>query len=106
MKDALTKDGLSPNTRRLVALIEEIDFGSIENLTVRAGEPCFDPPPRVLRTIRLRSTSGPVQRRSQIEIKDQTFELIRHLRQLGDGKVELIEVQAGLPFRLVIEGLE
>lgn len=103
MHDALAKDGLSPNVRRLVDLVEEIDFGTIENLQVRAGEPCFDPPPRVLRTIKLKPQPAGKEPRREGEIKDQTFALIRQLRRIGDGTVELIEVQAGLPFRLVLE---
>ncbi|MEZ4651967.1 MAG: hypothetical protein R3E97_24835 [Candidatus Eisenbacteria bacterium] len=103
MQDALHRDGLTPTTRRLLELIERIGFGRIENLWVRSGEPSFDPPPRVLRDLRLKpGPSAPATNRPG-ELKDQFVQLMRLLRQLGDGVVELIEVQNSLPFRVVLE---
>ena len=103
MRDALCRDGLTPETRRLLDLIEGVDFGRIETLWVRSGEPSFDPPPRVLRDIRLKPGAGHQPTREQGELKDQFVNLMRLLRRLGDGVVELIEVQNSLPFRVVLE---
>jgi hypothetical protein len=43
MPNVVTKAALSPARRRLVELMQEINYGRIERLEVRDGEPVFDP---------------------------------------------------------------
>ena len=47
-----TKGALSPARRRLVELMQEVNFGRIESLCVRDAEPLLEPAPRVLRDAR------------------------------------------------------
>ena len=42
------KTALTPARRRLVEAMQEINYGRIDRFEVRAGEPVFDPPPRVV----------------------------------------------------------
>ncbi len=49
MKENLTLQRITPAQRRLVELMLELNFGQIEILRVIDGEPCFDPPPRIVR---------------------------------------------------------
>jgi len=46
---------LSPERARLVRLFQTINFGRIEELEIRNGEPQFSPPPRVFVEVKLDS---------------------------------------------------
>jgi len=51
MPNVVIKAALSPARRRLVELMQEINYGRIERLEVRDGEPVFDPPRTTGRTL-------------------------------------------------------
>jgi hypothetical protein len=51
MTNVVTKATLTPARKRLLELMQEINYGRIEKLHVRDGEPVFDPPPTVLRLL-------------------------------------------------------
>jgi hypothetical protein len=62
--------------------MQRLNFGRIEDLVVRGGEPVFDPAPRVIQ---------------------QMIELVEAIASLGEGKVLTIDVKHGLPFAVEIE---
>lgn len=105
MNERLTKSSLSPARRRLLDLMSDIYFGRIERLAVSGGEPVFDPPPKVVRKIKIGGENG--QRRDEgkrdFVLKDKVREFFDHLAGLGSGTISRIEVQAGLPFSMEIE---
>jgi hypothetical protein len=102
------KSSLSPARCRLLELMQSIGFGRIENMIVRGGEPVFRPPPYVVREFKLTSDddADPAGAAADFELKAQVVRLFRRLDKLGDGLVEMLEVKDGLPFKLVIEGVE
>jgi hypothetical protein len=97
---------LSPAQRRLVELIQSINYGRIENILVRGGEPVLDPPPRVVREIKFSGTNDPRPERglADFALKEQHRELFRVLDQLGDGVLAVLTVKAGLPFLAELAG--
>jgi hypothetical protein len=100
-----SKSSLSPAQRRLVELMQDLNFGRIERLEVLDGQPVFDPPPRIVREIKFGAQNGP---RSEAALRDfvlkaQLVEFFAWLDTLGDGVIERLEVQHGLPFRIVVE---
>jgi hypothetical protein len=98
-----TKSELSLARRCLVELMQEVNFGQIENLLIRAGEPTFDPRPRVVREIKLcAAENGPRPERAagDFRLKEQLVELFQRLDALGDATIECLEIKHGLPFRL------
>jgi hypothetical protein len=101
----ITKSSLSEPQKRLVELMQELNFGCIERLTVRRGEPMFDPAPRIVQDIKIGGENGPRPElaRNDFALRSQVTELFEHLARLGDGAVETLEIKHGLPFRLVIE---
>ena len=105
MTDRTTKSALSPQGQRLLVLMQEMHFGRIERLVVRCGDPVFDPPPRLVREIRLGGTDGsrPEIRSQDFTLKSQVVDLFAQLRRLGNGTVESLEIQHGLPFRMKLE---
>jgi hypothetical protein len=102
----MMKSSQSPARQALIDVMQNLNFGRIENLLVCQGEPVFNPtPPRIVRDIKLGGENGarPEATISDFALKTQVTELFEHLRHLGDGSVRVIEVKHGLPFRLVIE---
>lgn len=103
--NSITKSSLSQAQKRLVELMQRLNFGRIERLTVRRGEPVFDPAPRIVQDIKIGGENGPRPElvRNDFALRSQVMELFEHFTRLGDGAVETLEVKHGLPFRLVIE---
>jgi hypothetical protein len=96
----LTKSVLSPSRRQLVELCQRLNFGRIEHIEVRGGEPVLDPQPRVVREHKFCSDNGPrpESRRADCALKDQVADLMRLLDAVGDGVIETLTVKHGLPF--------
>ncbi len=105
MKNQATKFSLGASSRKLVDLMSEINYGRIEGLVIAEGEPVFDPPPRVVRKIKLGADNGPRRQDSakDFPLKEKVSRLLDHIFDLHDGTIILLEVQAGLPFSMEIE---
>jgi hypothetical protein len=96
---------LSPARQNLIRLCQTINFGSIENLEVRDGEPTFDPPPVMLRDLKLDSDDGP---RPELALSDfilsnEILRLMSHLTEMRFGIIRRVEVRGGLPRRILLE---
>lgn len=107
MKPPRSKSSLTGPQQRLVELMQQINFGRIEDLLVRNGVPVFNPPPRVIRKLKVGADNSP---RPEYEFDDfllrqQTEELLSAIEQMGDGEVLVIDVRHGLPFSLEVEHL-
>jgi len=96
---------LPPARRRLVRLMQVLNFGRIEGLAVRRGEPAFDPPPRIVREVKFNGENGPRPESAKDDflLKAEVCELLAQMEAMGDGVIERIEVKHGLPFKMTIE---
>jgi hypothetical protein len=85
--------------------MQRINYGRIEGLSVRHGEPVMDPPPRVVREIKFGGDNGPRPEATKADftLKAQVRDLFAQLEALGDGVIPCIEIQRGLPFRMTVE---
>jgi hypothetical protein len=99
------KSSLTPPQARLVDLMQRINFGRIEGLHILNGEPQFDPPPRVFRDVKPGRGNGPRPEaaKSDFDLKIEVIDLFVHLEVVGNGVIERIEIQHGLPFRMTFE---
>lgn len=105
-KAVRTKSSLSSPQKRLLETMQKMNYGRIEDLSIRGGEPVFNPPPRIVRDVKLGATDNgarPELDSGDFALKREHVELFESLGRLGDGMIDSIEVKAGLPFRLVIE---
>ncbi len=105
MNQQVTKSSLSTRRRLLVEFLQEHPFCRIESLQVRAGEPLFTPPPKVILKLKMGADNG---RRPESELPDfwlkrQFIDLLDTITELGDGEIRLIDVQHGLPLVVEIE---
>jgi hypothetical protein len=99
------KSSLSDSQRHLVELMQWLNFGRIEGLRVRNGEPVFDPGPRVVRKLKIGGENGPRPElfSDEFPLKAQTIELFAAISELGEGTVLSIDVKHGLPFAVELE---
>jgi hypothetical protein len=104
MRVPLSKAALSPARRRLVELLQQLNFGRVKGLSVLDGDPVFDPPPRVVREVKFGGENGPRPEAaaSDFPLKSQVVELFQHFDEIGDGTIDVLEVKHGLPFRMVV----
>jgi hypothetical protein len=102
-----TKGSLSGSHRKLVEMMQKLNFGRIEGLQIRDGEPVFNPAPRFIRDIKLGGENGPRPELGRLDfaLKSQVVELLEHFTELQNCRIEVLEVKYGLPFRLVVEQL-
>jgi hypothetical protein len=103
--DLRIKSSLSEAQCRLIELLQRLNFGRVEGLHVRSGEPVFDPPPRVIETLKMGAPNGPRAEAALDDfwLKQPVVELIQAITYLGDGNILAIEVRHGLPFTVQIE---
>lgn len=105
MTNPIMQSSLTAPRQRLLRLMQEINFGRIEGLLVQGGEPIFSPPPQVVREIKFGGTNGPCS-----EAADRDFALKASVREMfdqfcaiEDGRVRVLEIKHGLPFRMDVE---
>jgi hypothetical protein len=99
-----SKSSLSQPKKWLVELMQSISFGQVTNLRVDRGEPLIDPPPQVIRKIKLGGENGPRPEAhcEDFLLKQQVSELFDVLGSVTNGDVVTIEVKHGLPFSVEI----
>ena len=105
MNQPIKKSSSTPAVARLIELLQALNFGRIEALAVRIGQPVFDPPPRVIQKIKIGADNGP---RAEIgyvdfQLKGGIIELLEIIERLKDGEIRTIEVRSGLPVSAEIE---
>jgi hypothetical protein len=100
----MSKAALSPARRRLVELLQHLNFGRVEGLSVLDGDPVFDPPPRLVREVKFGGENGPRSEAAAADfpLKSQLVELFQHFDEIGDGTIDVLEIKHGLPFRMVV----
>ncbi|MDY3563387.1 hypothetical protein R5W23_004890 [Gemmata sp. JC673] len=97
---APTTSALSPARRQFLGLLQRLNFGRVEGLLVRAGEPVLDPMPVVIREHKFGGDNGPRPEagRPDHQLKAQVTDLMALLDALGDGTIAVLSVKHGLPF--------
>ncbi len=99
---------LSPARRRLVRLMQRLNFGRIEGLSIRRGEPVFDPMPRIVVEHKFAAENGPRPEaaRSDFALKNQHVDLLALFDRLGDQDFAMLRVLHGTPFSCEHEAVE
>lgn len=101
------KSSLSPGRRRLVELMQRVNFGRIEGLLIRRGEPVFDDdaPPRVVHEVKFGADNGarPEAAVTDFSLKQQVTDLFAQLDRFYDVRIEVLTVKHGLPFGMHVE---
>jgi hypothetical protein len=96
---------LSLPRQALVRMCQTVNHGQIKELHVRDSEPVYDPPPLLVFDTKLNRDDNP---RPELELADfelraDVLRLMAQLDRAESGVFQRIEVQAGLPQRVLLE---
>jgi hypothetical protein len=99
-----TKRTLSHPRRHLVERMQEINFGQIEMLRIRDGEPVLEPEPVIVREIVLGKANGPSPERTKADfwLRKEVCELFELFDREPNLLVRALWIQNGLPVRLTV----
>ena len=88
----------------ILSIFQRVGFGRI-TITVRDGSPVLEPPPTVVRTVKLGGDrwSQPQTQSTTFELKSQVSDLFEYIRALTFAEVQ-IELRHGLPRVAEIRG--
>lgn len=104
MNSILPQRRVTPAQQRLVGLLRDVHFGRVQALIVRGGEPVFDPPPVIVRTVKLGAPAAVNSPKAAPQrLTPAAADLLDRIRRLGDGIVHRIQVVDGQPVLAELE---
>ncbi len=104
MTDGITRAALTPARRRLVEMMQEINFGRIEGLEVRYGEPVLDPPPKAARQMVFgrRNGTNAGDANHGITLNKKVAELFEVFDREQTFRVLELVIDDGMPVRMTV----
>ena len=107
MPNVITKATLTPARKRLVELMQEVNYGRIERLQIRDSEPVFDPPPTVLRLFLFGKENGPNTSHSTggFALTKKVAELFEVFDRERSLSIQELMIDNGLPVRMAVAGV-
>ena len=98
------KTSLSLQRQLLLETLQRINFGRLERIRFRGGQPELSDDSRIIREHKFSGENGPRPEtsKSDFAIKRPLVELFRYFDQRGDGEIDVLEVKHGLPFRMIV----
>jgi hypothetical protein len=104
MKPPTRFSELSPSLKALVRICQDLNFGSILNLTVVNGEVSFDPQPDVIVDIRLddEAAARAESDLGDFSLRPEVCRLLAQIDALQNGIIEKIVVHSGIPRRITL----
>jgi hypothetical protein len=102
-----TKEQLSPGRLWLLRQMQSLNYGRLEGIYFRGGEPVSHPAPRIIRHYKFGADNGPRPEinRGNYQLKHQVLELFAILQSRQNGVIDVLHVRAGLPCEMtVVEG--
>jgi hypothetical protein len=95
---------LSAPRQALVRLCQSIDYGQVHDLHVRDREPVFSPEPGVIFEVKLDGDSCQRQESelADFTLRDEVRRRLDRIDKIGTGRIQTIEVRAGIPRRMLI----
>ena len=98
----MKKSTVSPARRRLIELMQDVHYGSIEGLQIRDCEPVVNPPPAAVRDLVLGKfeRSHPARELSDFHLRDALIDLFELFDRERDVDIDRLSIQSGLPLRV------
>lgn len=99
-----TSADLTDAELQLVGVMSHHQFGRLENMPVRGGQPLLDRSVKVVCVERMGSKCGGTNVPSgEFELKEAHYDLFDRLARLQNGTILKLEFKHGLPFLIEIE---
>jgi hypothetical protein len=94
---------LSPARQKLVRMLQAVNFGELQCVHIREGEPTFDDHSMIVVDVKLDKEEVP---RPELDLADfalsaEVLRLMSRLDELKNGTIQSLEIRAGIPRRLV-----
>jgi len=104
MSNLQTKTTLSSPRKYLIELMQDINYGRIERLQIRGGEPIFDPPPTRLKLFLFGKENGPNASRKNdgFAIRKKVAELFEVFDREQTLSIHELVIDNGLPIRMTV----
>lgn len=102
----ITKRSLPQEFQNLLVLMQQVNFGNIQNLEIEDGRPVITDETIIEREVKMGGLNGvrPETAEEDFALKQECVELFRQISQIPDGRISRIEIKHGLPFLMrVIE---
>jgi len=98
------KSNITPSRRELIELMQRINFGCIEGLHVRDGEPVLNPMPTVKRVYMFGKDNGPnaSSKTDSFTLKKKVIELFEIFDRERSLTIQELKIDNGLPLRMTV----
>ena len=103
-----SKQEISAPRRRLLELMQDVNFGRIEGLQVRDGEPVLDPMPTKLRLFLFGKDNKPNVSRvnDRFTLKKNVLELFEVFDRERSLSIQELMIDDGLPVRMIVADVD
>src|ERR1035438_9426290 len=89
---------LHDHERELLRVMQSMGFGRVLHLQIRNGLPVLNPPPQIVRVIKLNSESPPIRpAMATFALRQEVAEFFGFTRSLVSSTLRVIEVRHGSP---------
>ncbi|TWU61943.1 hypothetical protein [Crateriforma conspicua] len=102
--ELIHKSSLSLQRQLLVETLQRINFGRLELIRFRSGQPELHDESKIVREHKFSAENGPRPEsdKSDFTLKRPLVELFQYFDQQVDGEINVLEVKHGLPFRMIV----
>jgi hypothetical protein len=102
--ELVQKTSLSLQRQLFLETLQQINFGRIERIRFRDGQPELSDESRIVREHKFMGENGPHResKNNDFPIKRPLSELFRYFDQQVNGEIESLEIKHGLPFRMIV----
>ncbi|QDV62499.1 hypothetical protein [Crateriforma conspicua] len=102
--ELIHKSSLSLQRQLLVETLQRVNFGRLEHIRFRSGQPELHDDSKIVREHKFSAENGPRPEsdKSDFTLKRPLVELFQYFDQRVDGEIDVLEVKHGLPFRMIV----
>jgi hypothetical protein len=98
---------LEPEWQRLIKLMQQLNYGRLEHLTVVNGIPKINMQLKIVTEYRFPGENGPCEEITlqDFALKREQVQFIDEVRAIKIGTIKIVYIKSGLPHRMEVKGL-
>lgn len=104
MTPPVTIEDLLPSELAFTADIQQLGFGTFQDVQIRSGELILNPAPVAVRHVKFGTpaTTGKTSGGTS-ELRQQLAEFFAYVRGMDAGEIRILEIRHGLPFSMEVD---